>query len=244
MLRRASKRYLVIEPSSDGGVLIHNMKDWCRRNPEQIPPELTPDGDNSQSLLRGFKRMGWNVTETTNEIRISRPDQAPKVDDVLGDGAENQSEDGFNEIDSPSETAFQLERQLQDFIVGNLSTIRVNGKQLRLYEDERRQGYEYTMTNGRRIDILAVDDEGNFVVFELKRGRSPDHAIGQLTNYMGWITLNLAQGKKVSGVIVARTISESLREALTVLPNVFLFEYKLTFSLVPIPVAAASLQNP
>jgi len=71
----------------------------------------------------------------------------------------------------------------------------------------------------------------HFVVFELKRGEAPDKAIGQIASYMGWVSLNLAYGKAVSGVIVARSIKESLREAIAVVPNVSLFEYRLRLEL-------------
>ncbi|MFT4066703.1 hypothetical protein [Paraburkholderia sp.] len=71
----------------------------------------------------------------------------------------------------------------------------------------------------------------------MKRGEAPDKAIGQIASYMGWVSLNLARGKSVSGVIVARSISETLREAIAVVPNVSLFEYRWKFDLNPIAAA-------
>ena len=63
----------------------------------------------------------------------------------------------------------------------------VDGRALRLYVDPSgRDGVEFPTAVGP-IDILARDDTGAFVVFELKRARSPDHAIGQLARYMGWV---------------------------------------------------------
>lgn len=68
-------------------------------------------------------------------------------------------------------------------------------------------------------------------MFELKRARSPDHAIGQLSRYMGWVSQTIGRAKKVRGVIVAKRISENLRYSVMVVPNVSLFEYEVKFEL-------------
>ena len=81
---------------------------------------------------------------------------------------------------------------------------------------------------------MALDDTGAIVVFELKRARSPDHAIGQLTRYMGWVKQTIGKDRKIRGVIVAKTISASLRYAIAVIPDVSLFEYEVSFQLNPV----------
>ena len=97
-----------------------------------------------------------------------------------------------------------MEYQLRDFLAHNLSSIRVNGKALKIYVDENGvNGIEYPSGVGP-MDILAQDQQGNLYVFELKRSKSPDKAIGQIARYMGWLRRQKDKDVQVFGVIVAR----------------------------------------
>lgn len=145
---------------------------------------------------------------------------------VLGD-----DEGTTAESDEAEEAAFRFEIQLRDFIAQNLSAIDLHGLKLRLYVDEEgRNGVEYPTPVGP-IDILATDAAGAFYVFELKRARSPDHAIGQLTRYMGILRKKFGPTRPINGVIVAREITDHLRYAIAVIPGVSLFEYEVQFRL-------------
>jgi len=138
------------------------------------------------------------------------------------------SQEQSTEIDAAS---FALEAQLRDFIIENLSRVPVNGRRLKLFSDaSARDGREYPTDVGP-IDILAQDDSGDFVVFELKLERGPDRALGQLARYMGWVKLHLAGESSVRGVVVARSIDDRLRYAVCVIPNVSLLEYIVEFRL-------------
>lgn len=88
-------------------------------------------------------------------------------------------------------------------------------------------GRQYGTTVGP-IDLLAQDrSTKEYVVIELKKGRSADKVFGQLSRYMGWVTKNLAEGNRVSGVIVGASIDDKLRAARDAFPeaNVQLLEY-------------------
>jgi hypothetical protein len=140
--------------------------------------------------------------------------------------------------EAEAELLFPLESHLRDFIVSNLGTIKIHGLVLHLYEDpvSARDGVEYPTGVGP-IDVLAVDSNGDFVVFELKLTRGPDRAVGQILRYMGWVKKHLAAGKKVSGVVVAHQIDEKLKYAVSVAQDITVFEYKIKFDLTPIRLA-------
>ena len=221
------KRFNVVIPRDDGGVEIHPMKEWLRQHPDHIPVGLDPTSATSHQLRNALKRRGWSVQETATEERLLMPGSSTlegTVEAVLGDEDETEN-------DQEAAAAFGLEYQLRDFLAQNLSSIPIDGERLQLYVDPTgRDGVEYPTAVGP-IDILAVDDKDNFVVFELKRARSPDHAIGQLSRYMGWVTQTIGRGKSVRGVIVAKQISENLRYSVMVVPHVSLFEYEVRFEL-------------
>ena len=124
--------------------------------------------------------------------------------------------------------AFAFERDLQNYLVKNLESIESG---LKLYNQDGITGVEFPV-GGRRIDILAVDNQGDLVVIELKVSKGHDKVIGQILRYMGWIKLNLAEDEqKVRGIIIAKDISNDLRLACSVTQDITLKEYSITFSL-------------
>lgn len=77
------------------------------------------------------------------------------------------------------------------------------------------------------IDFLAVDENNDFVVIEIKR-RSSDETRGQLLRYMGWVKKNLYKnGQQVKGVIIAEQKDNRLEYALAVTQNVEFKRMKL-----------------
>jgi endonuclease NucS-like protein len=171
----------------------------------------------------GRRYSSYLDQKTLNEQLLSG--QAPDEDSL--DTAFEQETAVTND-----ESSFALEAQLRDFIVANLGRIPpISGSRLSLFTDASgRRGVEYPTDVGF-IDILTVDETGNFFVFELKLERGPDRALGQLARYMGWVKMNLARETGVGGVIVAKSIDEKLRYAVCVMANVTLLEYEIEFRL-------------
>lgn len=115
------------------------------------------------------------------------------------------------------------EKTLEDAIEANFDQFSKNiGRKLRLIDRQ------YATTVGP-IDLLAQDrTTKQFVVIELKKGRSADKVFGQLSRYMGWVRKNLAKGSEVEGIIVGSVIDDKLRAARDAHPgsNVELVEYE------------------
>ena len=121
---------------------------------------------------------------------------------------------------------FAYEKDLQNYLVKNLQAIESG---LQLFEDDDVTGIEYP-ADGRSIDILAVDKNNDFVVFELKVSKGYDRVIGQLLYYISWVEKNMAtENQKVRGIIICKEISDDLLLACSKLKDVELFEYELSF---------------
>lgn len=132
-------------------------------------------------------------------------------------------------IEERNSFLFPLEANLRDFLIKNLGTFKE--RNLHLYiDDNERDGREYPTEVGP-IDILAKDDYGNFIVFELKLSRGADKALGQLLRYMGWVKKHLANGKEVVGIIVANKMDTKIKYAVSMIPEVSLWEYEMNFLL-------------
>ncbi|MBI1878718.1 MAG: DUF91 domain-containing protein [Chloroflexi bacterium] len=221
------RRFNVVIPKEDGGVEVYPMKEWLRQHPDNIPPGMDTKENTSHQLRDNLERMGWRIQETDTEVRLIQPgtsDSLVEIDTILG-GSDDETEE---EDVAP---VFTLEYQLRDFLAENIHTITINGKRLKLFVDSTgRDGIEYPTAVGF-IDILAVDDEKTFYVFELKRGKGSDKVVGQVTRYMGWVSDTIGKGQEVNGVVVAKTIDAKLRYSASVVPKVYLFEYQVEFHL-------------
>ncbi|MEP0814719.1 MAG: DUF91 domain-containing protein [bacterium] len=202
------------------------------------PIDVLYQNKNGEYELYTPTRHGlWGINRDSDGVfsvyLVRKPEECTGEMDSLNDfgqgvaleGNEQQSTD-FNEMLGE----FQRESQLRDFLAASIRNTNFKGRRLELYQDSMgRNGLEYQTPAGR-IDILAVDSGGNYVVFELKLSRGRDCALGQLQRYMGWIRRNLAGDKAVSGIIVADLIDQNLRYAASEAQNIELYEYKVSFT--------------
>ena len=134
---------------------------------------------------------------------------------------------------TPRSPARPSRSRKQRYLADNLQLIEPG---LTLFQDEDITGFEYPAGGGRRIDILAKDKSGNFVVLELKVEKGYDRVVGQLLRYLNWVRKELAEpGQRVRGIIVCRTMSEDLVLACASTKEVELYEYRLQVTVSKVP---------
>jgi len=144
------------------------------------------------------------------------------------EGITTEEEDELIEEDNE----FAYENDLQNYLIKNLGVIE---RGLKLYESEGGQsGVEFFVPGtSRRIDIFAVDQNGLYVVIELKVSRGYERVVGQTLFYQSSIRTHFHQ-ERVRAIIVAREISPELKAATQCLSDFELFEYQLSLTLTKV----------
>ncbi|MGO4490478.1 endonuclease NucS domain-containing protein [Arthrobacter sp. 2YAF22_2] len=128
--------------------------------------------------------------------------------------------------------AFQMEKQLEDFLVHNWRSTEL-GRDYDIYEEDGEvKGQQYPSDTGP-MDILAISkDRKRLLVVELKRERASDSVVGQIQRYMGYVQEELLEpGQSVEGVIIAREDDLRIRRALSIAQNIRFMKYRVEFHL-------------
>lgn len=178
-------------------------------------------------LFDEFCGQHWSFSATTEGKRkLSR---YRRLQERHGEDAVEEPE-SIEESDLSDESqAFALEAHLRDFLSENLERVEPG---LKLYATSSRNGIEFLVDNGR-IDLLAIDRAGKFVVIELKLSRGRNKTLGQILYYMAWVDQNLGNGP-CRGYIIANEIPEELRVAVARVSGLQLAEYHLSFAIHPV----------
>jgi len=113
-------------------------------------------------------------------------------------------------------TSLSLEKDLQNYLADNPSYIE---KGLTLIEG----GKEYNANQIGRIDLLCKDQDGNYVVIELKKKSTGDAVIGQILRYIGWVEENFKGN--IRGIIILNEKDEKLDFALKPIKNIVKIKY-------------------
>ncbi len=107
--------------------------------------------------------------------------------------------DGDNLVEQ-DRVVLDYEKRLQDWIAADLSLL---GEELLLIDRE-------TRTIGGRLDILAMDADGQLVIAELKRDRTPREVVAQVLDYASWIR---ERSPREIDEIIQRRTGKSLADA-------------------------------
>lgn len=163
-------------------------------------------------------------------LRLYNPesDPAPIYEGAISPGDVGNDDEDKDECIESSEFAY--ESHLRDYLKNNLSVIEPGLKLYRDEEDDTIVGVEFD-AGGKRIDILAVDKNDNFVVIELKVSKGYEKVIGQILRYKAWVRKNLAGEQGIRGIIIAKSITDDLKLAASETKEIELFEYDLKIEL-------------
>ncbi len=189
---------------------------------------LYPDFS-GESLGERYERVNEIILEVAREHDLS----LWQVDEMWWIATHHAVDAASVQDESAREVSFGLEKYLEGFLVSNWEKIDL-ANDLDIYEDENGDvvGQQFPTDVGR-IDILCTDRRtGNFVVIELKKGRSSDTVLGQVLRYMGWVKHHLGKGGDVRGVIISNEGDEKLKYALQAVgADVRLITYEVSFEL-------------
>ena len=181
-------------------------------------------------------------TELSTELKISvgKPltiidisKYSDELDVLLGDSSKQTLFSNDATVEDPS--AFALEKHLEDFLIYNWSQTELAKNYDLVTDDGVVVAQQYQSDTGP-IDILAISkDKREYLVVELKKGRTSDAVVGQTLRYMGFVKNELAvNGETVRGAIIALEDDLRLRNALSMVQNIDFYRYKIDFKLNPV----------
>lgn len=141
-------------------------------------------------------RPSW-FTHLTFQVEQAESEQEAR--EVVEPHRERLTDEEEEQIDR-----LQLEKKVEDFYEDSVELIEEG---LTLVED----GRQYNTGVGP-IDLLCRDEDGMYVVVEIKVEDASDSAFGQIQRYMGWIHRHLDDGRdNVRGIILAGIFPQSAR---------------------------------
>lgn len=148
---------------------------------------------------------------------------------------------GHSPIPSPIDpeiedaSAFVLEKHLEDFLIFNWNQTELSRKYDLVTDEGVVVAQQYPSDTGP-IDILAISkDKTQFLVIELKKGKTSDVVVGQTLRYMGFVKNQLAvNGETVRGAVIALEDDLRLRNALSMVDSIEFYRYQIDFKLNPV----------
>lgn len=173
------------------------------------------------SLGNGRYRRWDPAADGTWEVTPDGVRLADDSDDVVI--AEESAEDA----EAITGMSVSLERDLEAALIHRLDQLAPG---LTLFSHGGTRGHQLDTGVVGRLDLLATDEHGDFVVIELKVGKADDKAVGQILRYMGWVKRELADGTPVRGIIVASDFNDRIRYAVEAIPGVELKRYEINFT--------------
>ena len=154
---------------------------------------------------------------------------ADEIEDIINGNVTSSGETEAKQL-----ADFALEKHLEDFLVQNWSSIE-QFKDYNIYttEDNEQVGKQFNTNTVGIIDVLAKHkSKAEWLVIELKNGKSSDMVVGQILRYMGYIKNELAdEGDSIKGVIITGEDDLRIKYATQMLPSVDFYQYQISFQI-------------
>lgn len=224
---------LVVYPSKYG---VWNTKSESVLKTYGIFPEF----QRKEKFGDKYKKVNDVLTELAQDHGIS----LWQLDGVLGEIAgtspfysideeeEEQIDDDFRKMGIEDPIVFAMEKHLEDFLITNWEKTIFGKKYALIYNDGRELLSQQYRTEVGNIDILAESKDGKeYLVIELKKGRTTDAVVGQTLRYLTWVKRNMEKGRKVLGVIIVLDADDKLRYSIFDLKDISMYTYRVSFDL-------------
>jgi hypothetical protein len=175
-------------------------------------------------LAKRHKISLWQLDMVLGEISGSPSKKSESVEDRLNETASEVGVEDFPD--------FAMETHLEEFLVANWDKTVFARKYELIYEEGDLVSRQYETKVGD-IDILAQSkDKNSLLVIELKKGRSSDAVVGQISRYMNWVKESMAKNMSVEGAVVVLDYDDKLIYSLKSFNNIRLYRYKVNFQLI------------
>ena len=196
---------------------IGTWGDYAHTPDEFINALLEQEGQYIAKFLELEQEVDdWPATKNI-KISVAKYNRRLKSANPITTGGIDQSEDGFSE---GAKLTFRVEHDLQLVLRANIEQLQPGLKVI--------DGGKERITEAGRIDITAMDVDGNTVVIELKRGTALPQAVDQILAYMDAIAKT--DKKAVRGILIAADFHKKVIAAAHDIHNLELKKYSFQFS--------------
>ena len=199
----------------EGEILPHRRKvSWLPVTVERST--MSEALQNSTGSIGTVSNVSKFNTEINNLIGNASAPKLLSTDDTVEDAA-----------------TFALEEHLENFLVNNWELTEL-ADSYEIFEEDGEKAQQYQTDTGP-LDILAISkDKKTLLVVELKKGRASDAVVGQTLRYMSYVQEELAEpDQTVRGLIIAHQDDQRIRRALSLIPSIAFYRYKVSFKLLP-----------
>lgn len=189
-----------------------DAKDFVKSNKYKISKDLK---NRVERLDNTNTRLKKTITMEENELM----DDSNSQENAIDLGIKRQQ--------------FSNEKLLEDELTARIEKGReVFGLKLKIYKRKGVYGRQFSIPNdGRRLDLLCEDTNGNLYIIELKKDSGYTDAYKQTVEYIDWFEKNeISAGKKVYGIICLNSPNKQLIDKVHKDKRIKLFEYQISYT--------------